>query len=396
MFVTVKIEIKWKSIGPLIHSAYQQPQFFPHHPILILSRSLMLCVLLSAVLRTFRLTVTCNITTLKEKQLKDIQAPVTNLYLPILYLLAFSVGLPSNIMVLWVLVFRTNRLPSMFFLINLTIADCLLLLVLPFRIVYHFRGNHWELGEPFCRVVMAVFYGNMYGSAWFLALVAIDRYVALVHPFKALTLRTQRMSVYMTVAVWTVVLAAMLPLLMSRQTYVLDKLQITTCHDALPEEEHDNYFLPYFSTLFACCFLLPFAIILFCHSAVLRTLLAEGKRYAHAIRVTVLVLLVFIVCLLPSNVLLLLTYADIWVDGDGEDFYIPYMISLAVSTFNSCLDPFIFYFVSTEFRQKLKRSLCCSGDHQGQPSSKGNNISSSTSQRTNVTLVSMTRRQTVT
>ncbi|RVE67621.1 hypothetical protein OJAV_G00104640 [Oryzias javanicus] len=352
------------------------------------------CPNTSILLRTFRLTVSCNITTLKEKQLKDIQAPVTNLYLPFLYLLAFSVGLPFNLVALWVLVFRTKPLPSTLLLINLTVADCFLLLVLPFRIVYHFRGNHWELGEPFCRVVMAVFYGNMYGSAWFLAAVAIDRYVALVHPFKARTLRTQRVSVYMVVAVWIVVLAAMLPLLMSQQTYVLDKLQITTCHDALPEEEHENYFLPYFSALFAFCFLLPFAIILFCHSAVLRTLLAERKRYAHAIRVTVLVLLVFIVCFLPSNVLLLLTYADNRVDGNGEDIYIPYMVSLAVSTFNSCIDPVIFYFVSTEFRQKLKSSLCCSSDYQGQLSSQGKHISSSAGQRTNVTLLSMNSRQT--
>ncbi|KAF6725529.1 Proteinase-activated receptor 4 [Oryzias melastigma] len=234
----------------------------------------------------------------------------------------------------------------------------------------------------------------MYGSTWFLAFVAIDRYVALVHPFKARTLRSQRVSVYMVVAVWIVVLAAMLPLLISQQTYVLDKLQITTCHDALPEEEHENYFLPYFSTLFAFCFLLPFAIILFCHSAVLRTLLAERKRHAHAIRVTVLVIIVFIVCFLPSNVLLLLTYANNRVDGNGEDIYIPYMVSLAVSTFNSCIDPVIFYFVSTEFRQKLKSSLCCSGHCQGQLSSQENNISSSAGQRTNVTLVSMNSRQT--
>ena len=302
---------------------------------------------------------TCNFTTLKENQLKEIQAPTTNLYLPILYLLAFVVGLPSNLLALWVLVFRTKSEPSTMLLINLTAADCLLLLVLPFRIVYHFRGNNWELGEPFCRIVIAMFYGNMYGSVLCLALVALDRYIALVHPFGAKTLRSKRTSLYMTVAVWAVVLVAMLPLLVSQQTYMLDELQITTCHDALPEEEQENYFLPYFATLFSVCFLLPFTVVLFCHGAVLRTLLAEGKRYGHAIRVTLLVLLVFIVCLLPSNILLLLTYADLLPDGDGEDFYVPYMISLAVSTFNSCIDPFIFYYVSAEFREKARSTLCC-------------------------------------
>lgn len=343
----------------------------------------------SAGLRAFRLKTSCNFTTLKERQLKEIQAPTTNLYLPVLYLLAFIVGLPSNLLALWVLLFRTKALPSTTLLINLTATDCLLLLVLPFRIVYHFRGNHWELGESFCRIVMALFYGNMYGSVLCLALVALDRYIALVHPFGAKTLRGKRTSLYMMVAVWVVVLAAMLPLLMSRQTYVLDELQITTCHDALPEEEQENYFLPYFLTLFSLCFLLPFLVMLFCHGAILHTLLAEGKRYSHAVWVTVLVLLVFIVCLLPSNILLLLTYTDSSLDGDGEDLYVPYMVSLAVSTFNSCIDPFIFYFVSGEFREKARSALRCNADNK--PSSLGNNVtyssSSSSGQRSKVTML---------
>ncbi|XP_037531415.1 proteinase-activated receptor 4 [Nematolebias whitei] len=350
------------------------------------------CSGMSLRLRTFRLVTSCNFTTLKEKQLKEIQAPTTNLYLPILYLLAFCVGLPFNLLALWILVFRTKHLPSTVLLINLTLVDCLLLTVLPFRIVYHFRGNHWELGEPFCRVVIAMFYGNMYGSVWCLALVALDRYLALVHPFKARTLRSRRVSLYVTGMVWIVMLGAMLPLLMSRQTYTLDEPNITTCHDALPEDEQDYLFLPYFSTLFVFCFLLPFTIVVFCHSAVLRTLLVEGKHYGHAIGVTVLVLVIFIVCLLPSNLLLLLTYADSSLDGDGEDLYVPYMMSLAVSTFNSCIDPFIFYFVSTEFRQKARSVLCCSSNRENKPFSQGNRTSSS-SNRSKVALLSVTSQR---
>ncbi|KAM3866912.1 proteinase-activated receptor 4 [Diretmus argenteus] len=338
-------------------------------------------------LRTFNLLRKCNFTTLKEKQLQEIQAPSTNLYIPILYLLAFSIGLPANALALWVLLFRTKKLPSTILLINLTTTDFMLLLVLPFRIVYHFKGNDWDFGEPFCRVVMAMFYGNMYGCVLCLALVALDRYIALVHPFGAKMLRSKRTSLYMSLGVWLVVLTAMLPLLISQQSYVVDELQITTCHDALPEEEQENYFLPYFATLFTLCFLLPFLVILFCYGAVLRTLVVGGKRYAHAVRVTVLVLVVFIVCLLPSNILLLLTYNDSSLEGDGEDIYVPYMFSLAVSTFNSCIDPFIFYYVSDDFREKVRNALCCCGDAK-KSSASGNHASHSSSSGTRSTLLS--------
>ena len=289
--------------------------------------------------------------------------------------------------------FRTKKLPSTTLLINLTAADVALLLVLPFRVVYHLRGNDWEFGEPFCRIVTAMFYGNMYGCVMCLALVALDRYVALVHPFGAKVLRSRRTSLYMSSAVWTAVAAAMVPLLATQQSYVLDELQITTCHDALPVQKQQTYFLPYFATLFALCFLLPLLVIVYCYGAVLRTLVAGGKRYGHAARVTALVLVVFLVCMLPSNVLLLLTYSDSLLDG--EDVYLPYMVSLAVSTLNSCVDPFIYYYVSDDFREKVRGSLPCCGGGGDASSSSGNAVSYSSSSRikSQLTLLSKASRQ---
>uniref|UniRef100_A0A665TZJ3 F2R like thrombin or trypsin receptor 3 n=1 Tax=Echeneis naucrates TaxID=173247 RepID=A0A665TZJ3_ECHNA len=319
-------------------------------------------------LQVFKLTTSCNFTSLKKKKLREIQAPTTNLYL-----VAFVVGLPSNLLALWVLLFQTKPVPSTTLLVNLTAADCLLLLVLPFRIVYHFKGNHWDLGEPFCRVVIAMFYGNMYGSVLCLALVALDRYVALVHPFGTKMLRSQWSYLYMTAAVWAVMLATMLPLLVSQQTYVLEELQIATCHDAGPEEEQENYFLAYFTTLFSVCFILPFTAVLFCHGPVLRTLLAEGH-----------------------NILLLLTYADSLLDGEGEVLYIPYIVSLAVSTFNSCIDPFIFYYMSAKFREKAKGVLIYQQGHLiVDRSSLSNNMSyCSSSLRSKITLLSKSTQRT--
>ncbi|XP_029518630.1 proteinase-activated receptor 4-like [Oncorhynchus nerka] len=347
-------------------------------------------------LRSFTLMSKCNFTTLNDKQTKEVQASTTVLYIPILYIITFTLGLPANLLALWVLLFRTKKLPSTILLINLTATDLMILMVLPFRIVYHLQGNDWAFGEPFCRVVTALFYGNMYGSVLCLAFIAVDRYVALVHPFGAKTLRSRRTSFYMSLCVWVVVLAAMLPLLISRQSYTLDEPRITTCHDALPEEVHDNYFLPYFLTLFFLSFLLPLLVVLYCYVSVIRTLVAGGQRYAHAMRVTMLVLVVFVGCLLPSNVLLLLHYSDSYLVDNGEDLYVPYMVSLAVSTLNSCIDPFIFYYISDDFRDKVVMVLCCHGNN-GRDSSTGNQVAYSSSlkgtQRSKVILLSMSSQR---
>ncbi len=293
---------------------------------------------------------------LPDEYKEQIQSYSFTVVVPVVCLFAFFIGLPSNLLALFVLLFRTKKLPSTILLINLTICDLLLLLVLPFRIVYHILGNNWTFGEPFCRIVIGLLYGNMYGSVVCLALIAMDRYIALVHPFGAKMLRSNKNSLCMSVLVWIVVLAAVVPLLASQQSYKIIDPPLTTCHDALPIEQQEKYFLPYFAILFSICFLLPLLVVLFCYSAVLRTLMAEGQRFAHAIRVTVLMLMVFVVCLLPSNILLLLHYSK-----SAFDLYVPYQIALSFSTFNSCFDPFIFYYVSKDFRKKLWEALRCSG-----------------------------------
>lgn len=303
-------------------------------------------------------------------------------------------GFPSNLLALWVLLFRTKKFPSTILLVNLTCCDLLLLLMLPFRIIYHFQGNNWMFGEGSCRLLIALFYGNMYGSVVCLALIAVDRYVAVVHPFGARMLRSVKTSMLMSVIVWTMVLIAAVPMLASRQSYFIKDLSITTCHDALPEEEQKKYMMPYFATLFFLCFLIPLFVVVFCYSAVLRTLVAAGARYTHATRVTALILVVFIVCLLPSNVLLLMHYSK-WLyspkstkghdcsSDNSDQLYVPYMISLAISTFNSCIDPFIFYYVSEDFRGKVRKLLCCTKNSY--ESSSG---SSSGTTRSKVTLLS--------
>ncbi|XP_043113548.1 proteinase-activated receptor 4 [Puntigrus tetrazona] len=314
--------------------------------------------------------------TLPEEYKVLIQSYSFTVVVPLICLVAFLIGLPSNLLALFVLLFRTKKLPSTILLINLTICDLLLLLVLPFRIIYHFLGNNWTFGEPFCRVVIGLLYGNAYGSVVCLALIAVDRYIALVHPFGAKMLRSKKNSVCMSVLVWIVVVAAVVPILASQQSQTITDTQ-TTCHDALPIEQHEKYFLPYFAVLFSICFLLPLLVVVYCYSAVLRTLMAEGQRFAHAIRVTVLMLMVFMVCFLPSNILLLLHYSK-----SAFDLYVPYQIALSFSTFNSCFDPFIFYYVSKDFRKKLWEALRCSRSDS----------ESSSELRTKITLLSKITR----
>lgn len=346
-------------------------------------------------LRTFRIiTSRCNFTTLPEPQRRSVQSWSLVLVLPLVQVLVLVLGLPLNLVALWILMFRSNRAPSTSLFISLTLCDLLLLFALPFRSVYHFSGNHWAVGEALCRLVVALFYGNMYGSVLCLAFIALDRYVALVHPFRAQVWRTRRTAQLMVFAVWATVGGAMLPLLLMTQTFDLDEPRVTMCHDALPQSQREALLLPYFLCLFGLCFAPSLLLVLFCHGAVLRMLVQKGHRYGRAVRATALVLLVFMVSFVPSNVLLLRALTDDGNHGDdgesdGEsDRYSPYLLSLVLSSLNTVLDPLIYYYISNDFRDKAHNALCSCRDHTAEERSDSGEQAAGN--RTKLTLLSRT------
>uniref|UniRef100_A0A8C3BEY3 Proteinase-activated receptor 4 n=1 Tax=Cairina moschata TaxID=8855 RepID=A0A8C3BEY3_CAIMO len=284
----------------------------------------------------------------------QLNSMVTVRLIPCLYTLVFLVGLPSNGLALWVLATRAEKLTSTVFLMNLAAADLLLILVLPFKIFYYFLGNNWPFGEGLCRVTTAFFYGNMYCSVLLLTCISVDRYLAVVHPFFSRSFRTPALAACTCTAIWLCAAVLTLPLILQQQSYPLYRANNTLCHDVVPRHEDDGYYFYYFICLIACAFLAPLVVMLFSYCSVLRALLDNGKRYAYSMKLTALVLFTLVAFYTPSNVLLLVHYSSYHSKLYGN-LYISYMVSLAISTFNSCADPFVYYYVSEDFRDKVRR-----------------------------------------
>ena len=72
----------------------------------------------------------------------------------------------------------------------------------------------------------------------------------------------------------------------------------------------------------------------------------------------VTVLVTFLVCFVPSNVMLVVHYS-LLKDAVVNNGYAFYLTTLCLASLNSCLDPFIFYYVSEDFREHVKNTLQC-------------------------------------
>lgn len=302
---------------------------------------------------------------------ESLKSTLTTVFIPILYIIVFAIGLPANGMALWVFFFRTKKKhPSTIYMANLALADLLFVIWVPLKISYHFNGNNWIYGEPLCKVLVSFFYGNMYCSVLFIACLSVQRYWVVAHPLSQQRKNT-KFAVGVCVAIWAFIWLTSTPLYLYNHTAKLTQLNITTCHDVNiiknPLDPFPSVKLPFFYFMFMglVVFLVPCVVIVVAYILLLRALgqntmddSSASKNRHRAVVLIVTVLVTFLVCFIPSNIMLVVHYSLLknGVVNNGYSFYIS---TLCLASLNSCLDPFIYYFVSEDFRDHVKNTLLC-------------------------------------
>uniref|UniRef100_A0A8C3EKG3 F2R like trypsin receptor 1 n=1 Tax=Corvus moneduloides TaxID=1196302 RepID=A0A8C3EKG3_CORMO len=289
---------------------------------------------------------------------------LTTVFLPIVYIFVFIIGLPSNAMALWVFFFRTKKKhPAVIYMVNLALADLLFVVWFPLKISYHLNGNNWLFGEGLCKVLVGFFYGNMYCSILFMTCLSVQRYWVVVNPIVH-SKKKSEIALGISIAIWILILLGTIPLYLVNQTTYISNLNITTCHDVLPENVLAHDMFNYFLSLAIGLFLIPAIITAVAYILMIKTLSASivdvstGKKRKRAIKLIVVVLSMYLICFTPSNVLIIVHYLLLKAYSQSH-LYVWYVTALCLSTLNSCIDPFIYYYISKDFRDNLKYALLC-------------------------------------
>uniref|UniRef100_A0A8C3S7G6 Somatostatin receptor 4 n=1 Tax=Chelydra serpentina TaxID=8475 RepID=A0A8C3S7G6_CHESE len=285
-----------------------------------------------------------------------------------IYALVCLLGLLGNSLVIFVILrYAKMKTATNIYLLNLAIADQLLMLSLPF-VATSAALHHWPFGRALCRTVLGVDGLNMFTSVFCLTVLSLDRYIAVVHPLRAATYRRPRVAKMVNGGVWLLSLLVASPIPIFAGTAATHDGRAVACHLLWPSPAWAAAFVVY-TTLLG--FLLPVLAMGLCY------LLIVGKRRAVAQRVgwpqrrrtegklTRLVLIVvamFVVCWMPFYVvqlvnLLLPGHLDATVSN----------ASLILSYSNSCANPILYGVLSENFRHSfhgvLRRccdtSLCC-------------------------------------
>ena len=300
---------------------------------------------------------------ISEETKSFLQGDLATRFVPTIYTLVFIISVPLNLVAVVMFVHHIRlRKPAVIYMLNLACADLLFGLLLPFKIAYHYHGNDWIYGSFMCRVVTAAFYCNMYCSVLLIACISIDRFLAVVYPMNSLTWRSPQTASAVCAAMWLLALGGVSPLLISGQTMYLSDLGITTCHDVQDVEHLQTYYLYFFPIYSSIFFFIPLVFTVVCYVRIIQALAAANvenrSRKTRAVVMAVVVLVVFVVCFTPTNIILMVHYVQV-SHRSGDSSYQAYLLSMCVGSLSCCLDPVLYYFGSSQCQKQVAVLLRC-------------------------------------
>lgn len=299
---------------------------------------------------------------------------------PVLYSLLFVTGLLGNALVLWILtVFMKIKTMTDVYLLNLTVSDLLLVFSLPFLVQYAVE-NQWTFGNALCKIISSVYFIGFYSNVFFITIMSIDRYLAIVHSLHVQGIRTTTIGFITSLAVWAVaILASVTDLLFFQE--VNDNNQIK-CLRHYPDGNNGwKTFSNFEANILG--WLIPVIVLIFCYHNILKNLQkCHTKNKYKAIKLVFIVVIVFFLSWTPVNVVLFLDSLrnmSIFSDCEiSERLDLAIELTEALSFVHCCLNPVIYAFVGEKFKKHFlnafRKSACCLPNCKGYGAFSGRSL----------------------
>ncbi|XP_034015724.1 B2 bradykinin receptor-like [Thalassophryne amazonica] len=278
---------------------------------------------------------------------------------PVYIFLIAALGIVCNLFVLSVFCFHKKpcNVPEIY-LTNLAAADLVLVSCLPFWAVYITKKFNWIFGKFLCQLVNMGIRMNAYCSIYFLVLISIDRYVALVYPLSHGRKRSPKLAKLGCLMMWGVGFLLGLP------TFIYRKVVPSGQNDTHKCIEDEIVRLVSDLLLAILGFIIPVSIICYCTAKIVHALRNRlSERYTtentenKATTLMLVVLVAFLICWVPFHVVKILNIFK----GAGLvkrcDFIIALENSLQIfgylAFFNSVLNPILYVIAGRSFRKKV-------------------------------------------
>ncbi|MGH0152700.1 UNVERIFIED_CONTAM: hypothetical protein FKN15_023798 [Acipenser sinensis] len=263
--------------------------------------------------------------------------PILDVTLPPVLIFVFVFGTIGNIIGLWMFFFLMKTWkPNSVYLLNLAVADTVVIFCLPFRTDYYMRLKNWIYGDAPCRILLFMLAANRAAGIFFLTAIAVDRYLKIVHPHNRINKMTLRYAVYVSCGLWGLIVAMTAYLLFEPHLFLQNNRtqceSFNICPGTNPSAIWHNAF-------YVLQFLVPVCVIAYATARIAwqlrsKTIDKTGK-IKRAVQFVLAVAIVFVICFIPSS-----------------------MSRVAVFILkSSLLNPVVYYFSSPVFSKEFKKAF---------------------------------------
>uniref|UniRef100_F7CI96 C-X3-C motif chemokine receptor 1 n=1 Tax=Monodelphis domestica TaxID=13616 RepID=F7CI96_MONDO len=273
------------------------------------------------------------------------------MFLPSFYSLVFAVGLVGNLLVIFALT-NSSKHKSItdIYLFNLALSDLLFVTTLPFW--SHYLLHEEGFNNALCKLITAFYFIGYYSGIFFITIISIDRYVAIVLAANSLNSRTVQHGVVVSLGVWAAAILVATPQFMF--TEKVDKECLSNYPDSL------QHIWPILKNveINSIGFVIPLLIMCFCYFGIIRTIFScKNHRKTRTIKLISVVVGVFFLFWTPYNVMIFVDTLKFY--GFFESCEVKNNLRLVINvteTFafvHCCLNPFIYAFAGEKFRKYL-------------------------------------------
>ncbi|XP_061443041.1 C-C chemokine receptor type 5-like isoform X2 [Rhineura floridana] len=275
--------------------------------------------------------------------------------LPSLYSLVFIFGLLGNALVVLILI-RYKKLKSMtdIYLLNLAISDLLFIFALPFWAYY--AAHEWIFGDAMCKILSGIYFVGFYSGSFFIILLTIDRYLAIVHAVFALKVRNVAYGILTSVITWVVALLASVPAPIFYKLQKQNNLLACTPHFSAETQVMWNQFLTLKMNLIGLIF--PMIVMTFCYAQIINTLMrCRNDKKNKAVRLIFIIMIVYFIFWAPYNIVILLQTFQSSFSLDNcvaiSNLGIAVQVTETITMAHCCINPMIYAFAGEKFRKYI-------------------------------------------
>ncbi|XP_042281060.1 free fatty acid receptor 2-like [Thunnus maccoyii] len=271
------------------------------------------------------------------------------------YVISFLIGLPANLLALYAFSVKIHSKPhpTNILLLNLIVSDLLFLIILPLKIYEAASGMMWKLPNFLCSITSFTFFSTIYTSSLLLMAISVVRFIGVAFPITYHQRKKPVYAIVISAIIWIISAAHCSITFITQHHPSLSSNNTSVCYENFTEKQL-KVLLPLRLELFFVLCLIPLLICIYCYLNCILILYSQPRisqmQKQKAIGMALGTLAVFLICVLPYNISHVLGFFQ------GESPKWRYY-TLLLCTFNTCIDPIIFYFSTSAFRCTGEKSV---------------------------------------